>query len=82
MNKDNLFTQKRSVDLDFGTIGYRRSREVKPLPKKTLAHILEKLQTHGFLDAIRTKRQSGNKSSAVTNTSCCDKRSINMVCQT
>lgn len=60
MNKDDLFKKKRSVDLDFGKIGYRRSKEVKAQPKKTLASILEKLKSLGFSEGIRVK-ESVNK---------------------
>ncbi|WP_028314691.1 host-nuclease inhibitor Gam family protein [Desulfatibacillum aliphaticivorans] len=55
MNKDSLFAKKRSVDLDFGSIGFRRSKEVKAQPKKTLASILEKLKSLGFSEGIRVK---------------------------
>ncbi len=55
INKDELFDKKRSVDLDFGSIGYRRSREVKPLPKHTLAMVLDKIKTLNMTEAIRTR---------------------------
>ncbi|GAU08118.1 host-nuclease inhibitor Gam family protein [Desulfoplanes formicivorans] len=59
-NKDELFVDKRSKDLDFGCIGYRRSKEIKPMPKKTLAMVLGKLKELGFTEAIRVK-ESVNK---------------------
>jgi phage host-nuclease inhibitor protein Gam len=59
-NKDELFVDKRSKDLDFGSLGYRRSKEIKPMPKKTLAMVLGKLKELGFTEAIRVK-ESVNK---------------------
>lgn len=54
-NKDDLFQDKRSKDLDFGAIGYRRSKEIKPAPKHTLAMVLGKIKELGFETAIRIK---------------------------
>lgn len=59
-NKDELFVDKRSKDLDFGSLGYRRSKEIKPKPKHTLAMVLGKIKELGFVEAIRTK-ESVNK---------------------
>ncbi len=53
-NKDELFAKKRSKGLDFGELGYRRSTEIKPRPKHTLAMVLGKIKDLGFSAAIRT----------------------------
>jgi phage host-nuclease inhibitor protein Gam len=59
-NKDDLFKSKRSVDIECGSLGYRRSKEVKPKPKMTWASVLETIKQMGFKKAIRTK-ESVNK---------------------
>jgi phage host-nuclease inhibitor protein Gam len=59
-NKDELFVGKRSTELDFGRLGYRRSKEIKPMPKKTLAMVLGKIKELGFAEGVRTK-ESVNK---------------------
>lgn len=59
-NKDELFKNKRSKELDFGSLGYRKSREVKPKPKHTWKMILGTLKEMKFKAAIRTK-ESINK---------------------
>jgi hypothetical protein len=47
-NKDDLFKSKRSRELDFGTLGYRRSKEIKPQPKKTWKMVLGAIKELGF----------------------------------
>jgi len=59
-NKDDLFKSKRSVEIECGSLGYRRSKEVAPKPKKTWKMILKTIKEMGFKDAIRTK-ESVNK---------------------
>lgn len=56
-NKDELFAERRSRELDFGTLGYRRSCEIKAAPKVTLAMVLGKCKELGFEKAIRTKEE-------------------------
>lgn len=58
--KDELFKDKRSKELDFGSLGYRKSREVKPKPKNTWKMILGRLKELKFKQAIRIK-ESINK---------------------
>lgn len=65
MNKDDLFREKRSKELTFGFLGYRRSREIKPKPKHTLAMVLGKLKELGFTAGIRVK-ESVNKDELAT----------------
>jgi phage host-nuclease inhibitor protein Gam len=64
--KDTLFGKLRSRALTFGTIGFRRSSEVKPAtkPRTTWAAILEKIKALAtsedgdpFRAAIRTKEE-------------------------
>jgi phage host-nuclease inhibitor protein Gam len=54
-NKDDLFSKKKSVELNFGLLGYRKSTKISI--KKTT---LEKLKAAGLLDAIIV-RESPNK---------------------
>jgi phage host-nuclease inhibitor protein Gam len=42
--KGDLFAKLRSQALNFGTIGFRRSSEVKPAPKGTWGGILERIK--------------------------------------
>ncbi len=64
-NKDELFKDRRSKELNFGSIGYRRSREIKAKPKHTLAMVLGKLKELGFKAGIRVK-ESVNKDELAT----------------
>lgn len=52
-NKEDLFVGKRSKALDFGSLGYRKSSEIKPKPKHTLAMILGKIKELGFSAGVR-----------------------------
>lgn len=56
-NKAELFAKRRSIDLTFGTIGYRESSEVQPLPKKKWKDVLEALVRGNFDQAIRVKTE-------------------------
>jgi phage host-nuclease inhibitor protein Gam len=47
VNKEALFEKKKTVDLVFGCFGFRRSTEIKPLPKTTMAQVLERLKDAG-----------------------------------
>ena len=59
-NKDTLFEKKRSKELDFGVLGYRRSKELKPQPKITWKMVLGKLKDLGLAAGIRI-REDVNK---------------------
>lgn len=59
-SKDEVFAGKRSKELDFGSLGYRRSKEIKPKPKHTWKMVLGFLKRLDFKEAIRTK-ESVNK---------------------
>lgn len=54
-NKRSLFKSKRSHELDYGTIGFRKSSQIKPKPKTTWAMVLGRLKEMKFPKAIRTK---------------------------
>ena len=54
-NKDEIFKSRRSRELDFGTLGYRRSKEIRPKPKTTWKIILGTIKQMGFTMAIRSK---------------------------
>lgn len=56
-NQAELFAKKKSVELTFGSLGYRKSTEVKPKPKFTWKLVLEKLKELSFSSAIRTKEE-------------------------
>lgn len=56
-NKAELFAKRRSVELTFGTIGYRESSEVKPVPKSTWEKVLAALVKGNYDQAIRTKME-------------------------
>ncbi len=55
LNKTDLFKKKKSLDLGFGTIGFRLVTKLATLPKFTLEKVLEKLHDYGHADAIRVK---------------------------
>lgn len=55
--KKNLFKQKRSYDLAFGSIGFRKSSQIKTKAKHTWAMVLGLLKEMKFPDAIRTKEE-------------------------
>lgn len=59
-NKGDLFTDKKSMDLGFGTIGFRQSTSLKTERKVTVEMVLERCRNYGFSDAIQTK-ESLNK---------------------
>ncbi|MBF0370678.1 MAG: host-nuclease inhibitor Gam family protein [Magnetococcales bacterium] len=54
-HKEGLFKKKRSVDLAFGHLGFRRSSEIKPKPRSKWALILNRIKELGYRDAIRIR---------------------------
>ncbi len=58
--KGELFKDKKSLELQFGVLGFRKSTKVLTQSKTTLAMVLERLKEFGFQDAITTK-ESVNK---------------------
>jgi phage host-nuclease inhibitor protein Gam len=58
LNRQTLFPGKaKSVDLGFGTIGFRLSTRLQQLKGVTVAMTLEKLKQFGFTEAIRIKEE-------------------------
>jgi len=57
LEKGRLFVGKRSVDLDYGKLGWRKSTEIKPAAKTTWAMILGRLRELAFGEAIRIKEE-------------------------
>ena len=55
-NKGDLFAGRRSRELTFGTLGYRRSNEIAAKPKHTMAMVLGRLEELGFDEAIRIRK--------------------------
>ena len=60
MKKDDLFKKTRSIPLNFGTIGFRKSTSLKPMVKNTWAMVLGMLKERGLNTAIRVS-ESVNK---------------------
>lgn len=56
-NKLELFKDKRSVDLNYGSIGYRKSTELGTLKGCTWKTVLGKLKELAFKEAIRIKEE-------------------------
>lgn len=56
-HKPDLFAKRRSIELAFGTIGFRESKELKPMPKLTWEKVLGALKIGRFTDAIRVKEE-------------------------
>ena len=55
-HKTELFKKKRSMTTPFGVFGFRKSTVLKTLPRFTLAHVLEKLDSFGFREAVTVKK--------------------------
>lgn len=55
LNKADLFGKRKSVDLGFGTIGFRLSTSVKTAARTTWEMVLQKCKDFGFVEAVRTK---------------------------
>lgn len=58
--KDELFQKARSIPLNFGNIGFRKSTSLKPAVKHTWAMVLGIIKDKGFKTAVRRK-ESVNK---------------------
>jgi phage host-nuclease inhibitor protein Gam len=55
-NRD-VFEKRRSLELTFGVIGFRRSTQIRPRQKTTWEMVLGKLRSLAFVEAIRTKEE-------------------------
>jgi phage host-nuclease inhibitor protein Gam len=58
LKKAELFTdRKRSLELTFGVIGYRKATSLRLLAKHTWAMVLKRLQDLGLAEGVRTKQE-------------------------
>lgn len=64
LNKQELFAKGKSLDLGFGTIGFRASTKVVQVRGVTAEMTLEKLHQYNLTDGIRTKEEI-NKDAAL-----------------
>jgi len=55
LHKTELFANRRSLDLGFGQIGFRKVTKLMTQPKITMASVLERLRDLNFTEAIRSK---------------------------
>jgi phage host-nuclease inhibitor protein Gam len=60
LNKDQLFKARKSQKTPYGVFGWRKATKIKPIPKMTLAQVLERLQELDIREAIAVK-ESVNK---------------------
>lgn len=51
--KEGIFAEKRTINLVFGVLGFRKSNEIKAQKGKKLEDVLEALKTHRFPEAIK-----------------------------
>lgn len=56
-NKPELFAKRKSLELTYGTIGYRQSSKLKLLAKHSWERVLQALRDNGLHDLIRTKEE-------------------------
>lgn len=52
-----LFNVRKSITRVFGSFGFRKSTEIKPLAKNTWGGILDALKSLGMTHAVRTKEE-------------------------
>jgi phage host-nuclease inhibitor protein Gam len=65
MHKGDLFKEKKSRELDFGTLSFRLSTRIVPAGKGiTLETMLEKVKELGFLDGVRLKEELNKEAMA------------------
>jgi phage host-nuclease inhibitor protein Gam len=55
LNKDKLFTKRKSVETPFGIFGWRKTTKLTTASKVTLADVLERLKKLGIREAIKTE---------------------------
>ncbi len=65
LNRAEIFQGRKSLDLAFGTIGYRVSTKIVQVAKVTKEITLAKLKEYGLTDGIRVKEDI-NKDAAAT----------------
>lgn len=64
LNRQELFTTAKSVDMAFGIIGFRASTKIVQIRGVTAEMTLERLRQYGLLDGIRIKEEI-NKETAL-----------------
>ncbi|MDO5562790.1 MAG: host-nuclease inhibitor Gam family protein [Synergistaceae bacterium] len=57
IKKDEIFDGKRSLKLDYGELGYRKSTELATAKGSTWKTVLGRLKELAFTEAIRTKEE-------------------------
>lgn len=57
VNREEMFTKKKSVDLTFGTIGFRSSSTLKTMKKITWDMVLGMLESANRTGCIRLKKE-------------------------
>jgi phage host-nuclease inhibitor protein Gam len=57
LNKGELFKGRKSLDLGFGTVGFRVTTKISQLAKITKEMTLAKLAEYGLRDGIRVKQE-------------------------
>jgi phage host-nuclease inhibitor protein Gam len=57
LRKPELFKDKKSLELNFGIIGFRKSTSLRTKAKTTWAAVLERLKELGLTTGIRTKEE-------------------------
>lgn len=57
IKKNEIFSDRRSLKLDYGELGYRRSTELGTIKGFTWKVVLGKLKELAFREAIRTKEE-------------------------
>lgn len=55
--KAELFARRRSIELTFGSMGFRLSTKLKPLVGLTWQKVLSRLKNLGLTDGIRVKEE-------------------------
>lgn len=57
LNRQDLFTKAKSVDMGFGVIGFRASTRIVQIRGVTVEMTLERLHQYHFADGIRVKEE-------------------------
>lgn len=55
-NKARLFDKKRSIDLNFGSIGFRKGTKLATMAKTTWKKVVELLEEKGMVSGVRIKK--------------------------
>ena len=55
LNKDQLFSVRKSIDTPYGPYGFRKSTKLKTLPRLKMADVLNRLQELDIKEAVKVK---------------------------